>query len=312
LKGERQKGQYYNPDDIPEINQRSIYNEYDRSGSALKGERHKGQYYDPDDIPEINQRSIYNEYDRSGTALKGEKHKGQYYDPKDIPEMNQRSIYNKYDRSGTAIKGDKQRGQYYNPEDIPELTMRNTYNHNDVGQIKGLVDSSYTVKYDDIVPDATQRNTYNYNDVGQAKHEIDAGYVINYDNWTPALTEREIIGETNYTGPGQHELIKQRTRNDAYNSTVNTTREVVSKNRAPTGLKYDEGPTKKYTTFSLKNDKNNKNWNILPSQQISSLDRLPINVVKNKNEKYHNNVRLNSYAKEVLEGNPFVNEQMYL
>jgi hypothetical protein len=148
---------------------------------------------------------------------------------------------------------------------------------------------------------------YNYDDVGGIKRSVENTYVINYADATPDVTKREIIGEINYIGPGKTEVGAPRNRRDAYNSTVNITKEVISKGRTPTYVNYYKGPTNCFTSYELKNYKQIDRLTAPPVPQIQTTDRLPFEVAKHKNATWYFNNRINQYTQENLNGNPFIN-----
>ena len=343
LTGDKRKGQYYDPNDVPQQNMRNVHQEPDRTGNAVSGDKRKGQYYDPNDVPQQNMRNMHSETDRSGTGLTGNKRKGQYYDPNDVPQQNMRNIHSETDRSGSGLTGDKRKGQYFDPNDIPQQTMRNIHNYDDVGQITGdkrkgqyfdpndipqqtmrnihnyddigpaktEIDSSYTINYSDATPAPTMRNIHNYDDIGNLKSVIDSSYTINYGDATPALTQREITGETNYVSPANDKNIKPRNRRDAYNAQLNVIKELSQIGRTPTLVGRNKGHTIDFTNFEFKNDDDELSREFAPIQPIPLSGRSVINFAKNRNETWFPNTRINCYPSDVLEGNPYVNNQVH-
>ena len=343
MTGDFKKGQYYDESDVPKQNMRNMHSKTDRNGTAITGDSRKGQYYDENDVPKQNMRNLHNKSDRNGTAITGDSRKGQYYDENDVPKQNMRNLHNKTDRSGTAITGDSRKGQYYDENDVPAPTMRNLHNYNDVGNAKNANDASYVINYTDATPAMTMRNTYNYEDTGAPKHATDASYVINYEDATPAMTmrntynhsdpgtaqhttnasyvinyrdatpavtQREITGETSHTGPARNRLDNPRKRDDVNNAQLNVTKEIVSKGRAPTVVKHNKGPTTKFTNYELKTEIDELEREYFPTAKHRQLDRFPVSMCKNKNQTYYKNYRINNHAMEILEGNPYVNNQI--
>jgi hypothetical protein len=336
-----QKSQYYDPNNVPDINMRNVHDQYDRNGTAVNLINQKSQYYDPNNVPDVNMRNIHDQYDRNGTAITGDKINQKTVNYDDVPDHTQRNTYN-YNDVGPA-KRDTSNPYIINYDDVPNHTQRNTYNYNDVGPAKRDTSNPYIVDYNDV-PNHTQRNTYNYNDIGPAKRdttnsyiidyndvpntthrntynhddigpaqrEMPNSYTINYADATPDVTGRELIGETNYIGPGGTKVTAQRNRNDAYNSKVNVAREVISKGRTPTSSNYNKGPTTKFTEYSLKNVKQSERQHA-PALLDQSVDKIPFynSNIKNKNEKWFMNDRIDCYAKENLKRNPYINNVIH-
>ena len=233
--------QAFDPNDIPDVTNRSIYNQYDRSGAAVTGNMEKGQAYDPKDVPNVTRRNIHDKYDRRGVALTGNMLKGQAYDPNDVYHPTLRDIHNMYDRDGVAITPNSFKGHKYDPSDVPDPTLRDVHNRYDRDGVAITANSFKGHAYDpNDVPDATLRtihnrydrdgaaitgnilktHAYDPNDVpeltrremhsaydrtgagGPKYNEAEKGYTINYDLLTPEVTLREMHSKLGRTGGG--------------------------------------------------------------------------------------------------------------
>ena len=154
--------QAFDPNDIPDTTNRSIYNQYDRSGAALTGNMEKGIAYDPSDVPDPTRRNIHDKYDRRGVALTGNMLKGQAYDPNDVYHPTLRDIHNMYDRDGVAITPNSFKGHKYDPNDVPDATLRDVHNRYDRDGVAIVPNSFKGHAYDpNDVPDPTLRNIHN-------------------------------------------------------------------------------------------------------------------------------------------------------
>ncbi len=205
ITGSYGKGQAYDPNDVPQPTNRTLYNQYDRSGAAITGSYGKGIAYDPSDVPQPTLRNIHNMYDRDGKAITGNIFKGHAYDPNDVPDPTLRNIHNMYDREGKAITGNIYKGHAYDPNDVPDPTLRNIHNMYDrEGKaITGNIYKGHAYDPNDV-PDVTKREIHSKLDRtgGGAAFETEKGYTINYDLTTPDVTKREIHSKLDRTGGG--------------------------------------------------------------------------------------------------------------
>jgi hypothetical protein len=309
VSGNSYRSMSFNPDEVPDATKRDQHNKYDRSGKAVSGNSYRSMSFNPDEVPDATKRDQHNQYDRSGKAMSGNMHKGMSFNPDEVPDATKRDQHNQYDRSGKAVSGNSYRSVSFNPNDVQDLTKRNTYNYDEVANVTGNKMSVKYIDYNDV-PDVTNREiTGETNHVGAGNHEVNNSYVINYDNAVPDITNRETTGETNRTNPGNFGIGREKTREDVYNMNVNTSKEKTLKNRTPTTISYNKGPTNNFTEYELK-DRQQLDREYAPSL-IGQSVRLPQNVSKNRNDSYFLNERLDQFTKENLNGNPFINNIMH-
>ncbi len=204
LTGNMQKGQAYDPKDVPDPTRRNIHDKYDRNGVALTGNMLKGQAYDPNDVYHPTLRDIHNMYDRDGVAITPNTFKGHKYDPNDVPDTTLRDIHNRYDRDGVAIVPNSFKGHAYDPNDVPDVTMRTVHNIYDRDGVAITANSFKGHAYDpNDVPDATLREIHNRTDRDGAaiKPNLFKGYAYDpYD--VPDVTNREMYAKYDRTGGG--------------------------------------------------------------------------------------------------------------
>lgn len=301
------KSHYFNPSDTPDITMRQIHDRTDRTGNIVN-EVGKGQFYRPDDTPNITMRQVHDRTDRTGN-ITNVVSRGQFYRPDDTPDITMRQIHGETDRTGNVTNG-VNKGQYFNPSDTPDITMRQIHGKTDrTGNVVNEVKKGQYYRPDDV-PNITQRNTYNYNEVGNIKDTNDKGYVINYMDATPATTLRELTGKKIYINPAQSDKMKDKSRMDASNMTLNTRKE--SKGRLPTKNDGNCGPTTSLTKYRLKdNQLPDDRMSASPAPPIQTTDKLPMKHSKNKNETYFNNVRINTHIIENLNNNPYINNVIH-
>ena len=200
------KGHAYDPSDVPQPTLRNIHNMYDREGKAITGNIFKGHTYDPNDVPDPTLRDIHNKYDREGKAITGNMFKGHAYDPNDVPDPTLRNIHNMYDRDGKAITGNMFKGHAYDPNDVPDPTLRDIHNKYDrEGKaITGNYFKGHVYDPNDV-PDITKREIHSKLDRtggGAVAHESQKGYSINYSLMTPDVTKREIHSKLDRSAGG--------------------------------------------------------------------------------------------------------------
>ena len=207
ITGSYGKGHAYDPADVPAPTLRNIHNMYDRDGKAITGNIFKGHAYDPNDVPDPTLRDIHNKYDREGKAITGNMFKGHAYDPNDVPDPTLRDIHNKYDRDGKAITGNYFKGHAYDPNDVPDVTKREIHSKLDRtggGAVAHESQKGYAINYDLLTPDVTKREIHSKLDrsAGGAAFEREKGYTINYDLMTPDVTKREMHSKLDRSAGG--------------------------------------------------------------------------------------------------------------
>ena len=337
-----QKSYTYDPTDVPNVNMRNIHGKTDRQGNAVQSTMQKGYTYDPTDVPNVNMRNIHSKTDRQGKAIQPIMQKHKTIDYNDVPNVTMRDIHKYKDVGHAKYSVDKPIAVDFS--DVPDATMRNIHNYNDVGPMKYHVEQARAIDYTDVpnntmrdihkfndvgpmkyhveqsrainyndVPSPTMRDIHNYDDIGPAKKEIPNSYTINYTDATPATTMREITGETNHIGAPHSHIDEQRSRRDAYNSRVNITREVIAKGRTPNVIKYNKGPTTDLTKYEFKEpiDQFNNSREFAPAPLLQTTDKLPFQMDRNRNESWYENDRFDSYTKENLDNNPYINNQIH-
>ena len=300
------KGQFYRPDDTPDITNRQIHNVTDRTGN-MTNEVNKGHMFNPSDVPSIVQRNTYRADDIGNVA--NNVSKGQYYNPTDTPNITSRQIHNVTDRTGN-MSTDVTKGHMFNPADTPNITGRQIHNVTDrTGNMTTDVTKGHMFNPSDV-PNIVQRNTYNYSDVGNIGSGNDKSYVINYMDATPNVTIRELTGKKIYINPAQSDKLKEKSRMDASNMNLNTRKEIAS--RLPTKNDGNNGPTTDLTNYRLKsNQLSYDRMASSPAPQFQTTDKLCMKYSKNKNEKYFNNVRINTHVIENLNNNPYINNSIH-
>jgi len=200
--GENNKGHAYDFNDVPDNTKRDIHNQYDRAGNAIIGNMEKGKTYNPSDVPDMTLRDIHNQYDRTGNAISGNMAKGKTYNPSDVPDMTLRDIHNQYDRAGNAISGNMAKGKSYNPSDVPDMTLRDIYNQYDRAgnAINGNMAKGKSYNPNDV-PDMTLRDIHNqYDRAGNAiSGNMAKGKTYN-PNDVPDMTKRDIHNQYDRQG----------------------------------------------------------------------------------------------------------------
>ena len=277
-KSENFKNTVFNPNDIPDITMREIHSEKDRSGHALTGNYKQRQSYDPNDIPDITMREIHSEKDRTGNALTGNYKQRQAYDPNDIPDITMREIHGEKDRTGNAISGDKYIIKSFNPNDIPDISMREIHSEKDRSgnAISGDYFKSKSIDFSDV----------------------------------PNVTLREINSELDWIGPNKKYIGEPNTRNDAYNSKVNVTREVIAQGRNPNGLKNIITPSNQFTKYKLK-ETTDINYLNHPHPEIPQNNNIIFEMVNDKDPTWWFNNRTDDYPEKNLAKNPYINNTVH-
>lgn len=333
----------YDPSDVPNITKRNIHSKTDRAGTAIQG-GHKGHHtYDPSDVPNITKRNIHSKTDRAGTAIQGG-HKGHHtYDPSDVPNITKRNIHSKTDRAGAAVRGGYG-GHHVNNNDVPEPTRRDIHKSSRSAGGAGYDhEKPFTFNYVNAIPDPTRRDqhkssrsaggagydhekpfTFNYinaipdptrrdqhkssRNAGGAKSKVDKQRGFNYINAIPDPTRRDQHkSKRNAGGAFASEQTGQRSRRDAFNMSVNISKEQIAKGRAPTNSSYDKGPTFQFTEVQLRDPIHSaRELEVIPDYEPSNCKLVPKQSY-NGNTTYYVNKRILSHIEENLAGNPFIN-----
>ena len=334
----------YDPNDVPDINMRNVHSKTDRTGAAIKGNSSGHYTYDPTDIPDPTRRDIHKSSRTGGAGYSVDKPMAFDY-VNGVPEPTRRDIHKSSRTGGAGHSVDKPMAFDY-VNGIPEPTRRNQHNSSrSKGGVGFNVDKPVAFDYVNSIPEPTRRNQHNssrskggaanrnskpiafdyVNNIpdptrrdqhnssrskGGAGHEQEKPFVFDYINNIPDVTLREIQGETKAIGHAHaHEQTAQRSRRDAHNMSVNTSKEKIAAGRAPTNSNYDKGPTFEFTQVELK-DPIQINRELIP-------DTIPCNgkIIPrqsyNGNSKFYVNDRILSHIEDNLDGNPFVNNLLH-
>jgi hypothetical protein len=226
-------------------------------------------------------RAIHEKTDRSGAATTGDQNKGYTIDFKTMtPDMTMRNIHEKTDRAGAIMTGDQNKG--------------------------------YTIDFKTMTPDMTMRAIHEKTDRAGNMGTTDQNksYALDYVNSTPDMTMREIHSKLDRSAAGANGVyLAGRQREDANNSQINITREVISKGRAPTNSKFNMGPIMDFTTVSLCEPIQIKRD--LLSSTIAINDKLPFTVTQTPTGRSVRNTRINEYTEKNLNNNPFINNLVH-
>ncbi len=297
----------------PDINMRNIHDKNDRAGVG-QSDRNNSYVINYDlATPDINMRNIHDKNDRVGTVVTGERQNSYAIDYNlATPDINMRNIHEKTDRSG-VVTGDQNKSYVVNHIDYaPGMTMRDIHDKTDrSGLLTGDQNKGYTVNYINYAPGMTMRDIHDKTDrAGLLTGDQNKSYSIDYVNHTPDVTMREIHSKLDRSAAGANGVILAgRTRDDANNSHVNITREVIAKGRAPTNSKYSKGPTMDYTTVSLCEPIQIKRD--LLSSTIAINEKLPFMLTQTPTGRSVTNTRINEFTQKVLNENPFINNVVY-
>jgi hypothetical protein len=297
----------------PDINMRNVHDKSDRAGMG-SSDRNNSYVINYDlATPDINMRNIHDKSDRVGTVVTGDRQNSYAIDYNlATPDINMRNIHEKTDRAG-VVSGDQNKSYVVNHIDYaPNTTMRDIHDKTDrTGVVTGDQNKGYTVNYINYAPNMTMRAIHEKTDrSGVVTGDQNKSYSIDYVNHTPDITMREIHSKLDRSAAGANGVILAgRTRDDANNSHVNITREVIAKGRAPTNSKYSKGPTMDYTTVSLCEPIQIKRD--LLSSTIAINEKLPFMLTQTPTGRSVTNTRINEFTQTVLNGNPFINNVVY-
>jgi len=299
----------------PDPTMRDIHDKTDRAG-FLGGDR--GGNYTVDFktmTPDPTMRDIHDKNDRAGVAMSGDRGGNYTVDFKTMtPDPTMRDIHDKNDRAGVAMSGE--RGGNYTIDFktmTPDPTMRDIHDKNDRAGVamSGERGGNYTIDFKTMTPDLTMRDIHDKTDrAGIITGDKGKGYTINYIDYTPDQTMREIHSKLDRSAAGANGVyLATRTRDDALNSQVNKTREVIAKGRAPTNSKYNKGPTMDFTTVSLCDPIQIKRD--LLSSTIAINEKLPFILTQTPTGRMVTNTRINEFTEKVLEKNPYINNVVH-
>ncbi len=301
----------------PDVTLRDVHDKTDRYGAATNSER--GGNYTIDFktyTPDTTMRDIHDKFDRYGREFKDSNDKSYVIDYKNAtPDMTMRAIHEKTDRAGAASTGDQNKSYTIDFKTMtPDMTMRAIHEKTDrAGAIMtGDQSKGYTIDFKTMTPDMTMRAIHEKTDRAGNMGTTDQNksYALDYVNSTPDMTMREIHSKLDRSAAGANGVYHAgRTRDDAANSQINITREVIAKGRAPTNSKFNMGPIMDFTTVSLC-EPIQINRDLL-SSTIAINDKLPFTVTQTPTGRSVRNTRINEYTEKNLNNNPFINNLVH-
>jgi len=192
------KSQYFNPNDVPELNMRNVHDQYDRTGKGMVPTNQHTQYFNPNDVPELNMRNVHDQYNRTGKGMVPTNQHTQYFNPNDVPELNLRNVHDQYDRTGKGMIPTNQHTQYFNPNDVPELNLRNVHDQTDRNG-KAITHPIQKTQYfnPNDVPELNLRNVHDQTDrSGKAMVPINQNGQYYNPNDVPELNLRNVHDQT--------------------------------------------------------------------------------------------------------------------
>jgi hypothetical protein len=303
---------------IPDPNMRNVHDKYDRAGQMGNKQLDKGYVYDGTNwIPDPNMRNVHDKYDRAGQLGNKELDKGYVYDGTNwIPDPNMRNVHDRYDRAGQVGNGELEKPFVFDMiNNIQDPTMRNIHDKYDRAGQMGNPELYKGYIYDGTnwIPDPNMRNLHDkYDRAGQMGNaELEKPFVFDMVNNIADLTMRDIHDKYDRAGViGSNEKEKQRSRGDANNMRVNTTKERVAKGRKPTNCNYNKGPTVNFTMMNLR-EPLNYNRDIYPDIQQTTTDKWGFIATRSKQTLPQQSFRFYSHVDENLMGNPLINNVLH-
>ena len=198
ITGNKMKSKVINYNDVPDLTLREIFGQTDRSG-FMTGNQYKNKSVDYNDIMDLTLRDVFNEYDRAG-FMTGNQYKNKSVDYNDIMDLTWRDIHNKFDRAG-FMTGNQYKNKSVDYDDVMDVTLRNIHNQYDrTGFVTGDQRKSKVIDYTDV-PDMTNREMYadtdragNISNVNRTKNKI-----VDYTD-VPNMTNREMYADTDRAG----------------------------------------------------------------------------------------------------------------
>jgi hypothetical protein len=329
----------YDPDDIAKttIKETTEVNNHDGNLSSIK----KQTVYDPDDIAKttIKETTEVNDHDGNLSSIK----KQTVYDPNDIArttikETTLNAIKN------AAIKG-AIKLTVYDPNDILRTTIKETNIHNTRKGNIGIGSFKKATNYNILPPKRTLKETTidnkhisnvafnrgggkgylssNYFAPATIKQDISnkeyggnissahnnkGGYLSN--KFEAPATIKQFTSDNEYTGAANSSSKAISSYSSAYNSRTNSTKEQISKGRAPTNNSVKiAGGRDRINTINKKqntniNYQNSQNYAVV-NQNISSVDMQNFTTQKNPLSSKGNDERINPYNLSQLDNNPY-------
>ena len=163
----------------------------------------------------------------------------------------------------TNLIGNKQQSVFFNYKNsIPDSTLKEQIEvtKNLSGMANQLLHKSQMFNYDDKMKTTLRELIEEMNQLTNVGNQLlNKGQLFNYENAIPEQTMRSMTENTkNITGM-KGDYTQQRSRQDANNMLVNTTKEIIAKGRKPTVNKGNRGPTTLFTEYAFNNDNNSVN-----------------------------------------------------
>jgi hypothetical protein len=292
--------------DVHDLQKREIHNKFDRAGNAITGNMYKAPAEDFNDVHDLQKREIHNKFDRAGNAVTGNMYKAPAEDFNDVHDLQKREIHNKYDRAGNAVTGNMYKAPAEDFNDVHDLTKREINCGELLGPPNHDTKQGYVLKYVDWVPEMTAREMFNGELLGPANHDTKQGYVLKYVDWVPEMTEREQHAKNKYIGPYRDYVGGNRSRADANNMLLNTSKEFVQQSRVPNKGGYNKGYTNMFTGHEFKADCEFPRA-LAPNDSPHVTDKIKFTETRVPNYKWYVNRRINSLALDNLKKNPYIN-----
>ncbi len=301
----------------PDVTLRDVHDKTDRYGAAANSERGGNYTIDFKTMtPDVTLRDIHDKTDRYGAGVNSDRNGSYAIDFKTYtPDTTMRDIHDKFDRYGAEFKDHNDKGYVIDFKTMtPDMTMREIHAKTDrAGNIiTGDQNKSYVIDFKTMTPDMTMRAIHERTDRAgnMGTSDQQKSYSLDYVNATPDMTMREIHSKLGRAAAGANGVyLPGRQREDANNSQINITREVISKGRAPTNSKFNMGPIMDFTTVSLCEPIQIKRD--LLSSTIAINEKLSFTLTQTPTGRSVRNTRINEYTQQNLNNNPFINNLVH-
>jgi hypothetical protein len=241
---------------IQDLTMRDIHSKTDRAGQANNPEIDKSYAFDSlNNIQDLTMRDIHSKTKRAGQMGTDEMNGKYAFDyVTNIPDPNMRNVHEKRDRVGQM--GNNEIGKviaFDYVSNIQDPTMRDIHGKRDRGGnfSNPEINKRFAFNYESNIQDPTMRDIHSKKDragnMGNA--ELDKRFAFDYVSNIQDPTMRDIHNKNRPGIANAQEWERQRSRGDANNERINTTKEKIAKGRAPTTSNYDKGPTPELTMF---------------------------------------------------------------
>ena len=162
-----------------------------------------------------------------------------------------------------SLIGNKQQEAMFNYQSgVPDATLKEQLEvtKNLSGIANQLLHKSQHYNYDDRTKTTLRELIENMNQLTNVGSQIlNKGKLFNYENNIAEQTNRSMTENTKNISGTKGNYLQERSRQDANNMLVNTTKEIVAKGRKPTVNKGNRGPTTLFTEYTFNNDNNSQN-----------------------------------------------------